>query len=119
MKKISSVIYANVPNPAALPEILAGLEEEGVPGEVVILAANEADPLEMAKAASKESVFGCGIGLSNGKAALFADGAVVARPGTLSPRAVGKNAALFIKKERFELDEDIHEAGRRGQDHAV
>ena len=113
MKRIAAVVCADDPASPVLSEILAGLEEEGVPGEVMSIgeaftksgdaASAGAGPIELAKSASRESVFGCGIGLGGGEAALFAGGAVIMAPGDASPRIAGKNAALYIKRERFEL----------------
>jgi len=113
MKKYAAIICADDPQCPSLAEILAGLEEEGVPGEVItasviagangIAVAGGCDPLQMAKHASAESAFGCGIGLCRGKAALFAGGSPILAPGDAAPRSAGKNAALYIKKERFEL----------------
>ena len=108
MKKIAAVIYAQEPDPGVLAEVLAGLEEEGVPGEVVVetdaaVGSGPYIPSVLAKAAASESVFGCGVGLNGGGAALYAGGAEILAPGAAAPRLIGKNAALFIKKERFEL----------------
>ncbi|MCL2352530.1 MAG: glycerol dehydratase reactivase beta/small subunit family protein [Firmicutes bacterium] len=101
MEKIAAVIYTDDPASPALPEILAGLEEEGVPGEVVPEGGDCV--IKMAKAASLESVFGCGIGLRAGYTALYAEKTLVMPPSAAAPRLAGKNAALYIKRERFEL----------------
>ncbi|MCL2461629.1 MAG: glycerol dehydratase reactivase beta/small subunit family protein [Defluviitaleaceae bacterium] len=107
MKKIAAVIYAEEPDSSVLAEILAGLEEEGIPGEVVVpeaVTGGGSDiPVTLAKAAASESVFDCGIGICGGTAALYAGGAAIMEPKAASPRIVGKNAALFIKKERFDM----------------
>ncbi|MCR4891803.1 MAG: glycerol dehydratase reactivase beta/small subunit family protein [Lachnospiraceae bacterium] len=87
-----------------LQQILYGAEEEGIPVEMQKVP--EANVLELAHKASKDSVLGTGIGVSSSYAAVHYEKLPVDRPvylvrlnaGDEAVRRVGVNGARLVKR---------------------
>lgn len=87
-----------------LLEILLGLEEEGIPSDVVRHQAK--DPLVLAHTASLQSILGVGVGVSLGYIVVTTEKLPEARPylarclgqSAATDRAIGTNAARLVKR---------------------
>lgn len=106
IKKPSIFIYVYLPDAAALREICAGIEEEGVFYEVAEMS--DICPGELAWNAANDSMLGSGIGLNGSHAAFQMRGANKKRsvqeydkPTREQARMLGANSARAIKKLPF------------------
>ncbi|MCD7884993.1 MAG: glycerol dehydratase reactivase beta/small subunit family protein [Lachnospiraceae bacterium] len=105
MNKPAVHLYTTDEHLPSLPEICAGLEEEGVPWKLI---QTEGSAEELAWRAAQDSVLETGIGVTRQAAALQISRVPKERPVFLfanptadQSRALGTNAARAVKKRRF------------------
>ena len=104
-RKPCVLVYCREADEDLLLEVLAGIEEEGVPYEV---AAREESLDELAYLAAKESVLGSGIGMEGQRVAmqmaalpLGRNVFELARPTFAQCRLIGSNSARAVKRCPF------------------
>ena len=105
VNKPSVLIYVSSPDQDLLKEVLAGIEEEGVPFEV---KEQEGDLDALACKAAAESVLGSGIGMTGNRLAMQMAGLPKGKnvfelisPGFAQCRNLGANSARAVKKLPF------------------
>lgn len=103
ISKPTIFIYISRADQDLLQEALAGMEEEGLSGEIFEKAG--ADPEELAREAAKDSMLGSGIGIAGSNAALSmragADALIVEKISSIAKedmRRMGANSARVLKK---------------------
>lgn len=106
MNKPSILIYSHNPEEGLLKEICAGIEEEGIPYEVVLQDYQDITALSYHSA--NDSILGTGIGICEQKCRLTLsnlpkDQSVfyLEQPQTQQARNFGANAARAVKKKAF------------------
>lgn len=104
MKKPTIFIYTYQPDRAALKEVCAGIEEEGVFFEV--FEQKEPDLAQLAWQAAQDSMLGSGLGISGMDAAFSMRGLSKRRCVQMCPncsreqcRRLGANSARAIKRQ--------------------
>ena len=104
MTKPTILIFVSNPNKELLKEIGAGIEEEGVAYEMVVMEGKDIDTLTFES--SNTSILGTGIGVCHSVIALslssLEKGTFVFRieaPTLSQARAIGTNAARIVKRK--------------------
>lgn len=102
-------VNSNCSNPEFLKEICAGIEEEGVPFEVMEFN-DKYEALQLSKNAALNSSLGTGIGIDNSKACFYSTAFKMETPlieclleDKKALRMMGCNAGRYIKRIPFKL----------------
>lgn len=119
MNKPGILIYSYNPEEGLLKEICAGIEEEGIPFEVV--SQNYQDITALSYYSANDSILGTGIGISEQRCRLTfsnlpKDQSVfyLEQPQKHQARNLGANAARAVKKKAFkDANQGIRIEGQR------